>query len=80
MTTLRQMVWKLIEEIDNQTSPWALGTLADELRDYMNDNPEALPTDDELNELWDQVWTDPNRIHYMHTVYAYEILKRWGRP
>ena len=80
MTTLRRMVWKLIEEIDNQTAPWALGTLADGLRDYMNDNPEALPTDDELNELWDEVWTDPNRIHYIHTVYAYEILKRWGRP
>jgi hypothetical protein len=52
MTTLRRMVWKLIEEIDNQTAPWALGTLADELRDYMNDNPEAMPTDDELNELF----------------------------
>jgi hypothetical protein len=43
-------------------------TLADELRDYMNDNPEAMPTDDELNELWGQVWTDPNRIRYMHTI------------
>ena len=79
MSQLRQLFWELICEVDNQPSPpLALGCLADRCRDYLNDNPEKFPTEDELNKLWDKVWQDPNRKTYMHVIYANEVLKQWG--
>lgn len=40
MTTVRSLLWELIEEIDKHNVPNELGTLADRCRDYLLDNPE----------------------------------------
>jgi hypothetical protein len=78
MTTLRQLLWELIEEVDKATPPLALGCLADRCRDYLNDHPEQHPTEEELNALWNEVWSDPNRMRYMHIIYAQQVLDKWG--
>lgn len=75
---LRQLLWQLVEEVDKTPPPLALGCLADQCRDYLEDHPEGSPTETELNDLWDEVWQNPNRSTYLHVIYAREVLKRWG--
>jgi hypothetical protein len=78
MTTLRQLLQELVEEVDKTPPPLALGCLADRCRDYLDDHPERQPTEEELHALWNEIWSDPNRMRYMHIVYAQQILEKWG--
>jgi hypothetical protein len=78
MTTLRQLLQELVEEVDKTPPPLALGCLADRCRDYLDDHPERQPTEEELHALWDEIWSDPNRTRYTHIIYAQQILEKWG--
>jgi hypothetical protein len=78
MTTLRQLLQELVEEVDKTPPPLALGCLADRCRDYLDDHPERQPTEEELHALWDEIRSDPNRMRYMHIIYAQQILEKWG--
>jgi hypothetical protein len=61
MTTLRQLLQELVEEVDKTPPPLALGCLADRCRDYLDDHPERQPTEEELLSKMEELKLDEMR-------------------